>query len=614
MSWFESARRRRGFVVIILVIHLGLLGWALWSNSVTIDEVGHIPAGVSYWQTGRFSLYRVNPPLPRLLATLPVLLARPRVDHRHWTDAPGDRPEWEVGRDFAAANRANYMELVRLARLAGLLWSALGALVVYRWAGQLYGPGAACLGLVLWCFEPTILGHAPLATTDLPATVAGLAATFAFWLYLRRPALRGAVLAGALLGVAQLSKFTMLVLYGLWPLLAWVQLGRSTATDRRSGRIRAAAHAATILGVSLLVLNLGYGFTGTGRPLGSFRFVSRRLIGPEGDWGAARAADNRFAATGLAPLLVPVPADYLLGIDEQARDFEGRIASYLGGVWRNVGWGDFYLAALAVKWPLGLWGLVLWNGGATLSGRIPGLSRRDEWSLGLAFVVPFAFVSAQVGMSIHFRYALPAVPFALVSTAKLARLARDAGRTARAVLAVLIAGQLVSVLSVAPHWISYFNEAVGGPEHGDDHLIDSNIDWGQDLLHLRHWLDDHPEARPLHLACFQIIDPDLCGIRYDLPVPWPIERPATPAGGAWPGPAPGYYAISVNLLRGAIAPVPDGHGGVFQTPDRRSFAYFGGLQPIARAGYSIRIYHLDGRQADEIRRGWSLDRGDGRHR
>jgi hypothetical protein len=59
---------------------------------------------------------------------------------------------------------------------------------------------------------------------------------------------------------------------------------------------------------------------------------------------------------------------------------------------------------------------------------------------------------------------------------------------------------IASSLGVYPHSLSYFNELVGGPANGHAHLLDSNIDWGQDLLLLKEWLDAHPEASPLGLA------------------------------------------------------------------------------------------------------------------
>src|SRR5947209_5572949 len=122
-------------VVTLLVLHAGLVLGSAWLNFVTVDEVGFIPSGPSHWHTGPFLMYRVNPPLPRLLATAAVALADPVVDYRGMDDRPGVRCEWQLGPEFALANAPRYRWLVFLARLAGAGWSVLGACLVYRWAG-----------------------------------------------------------------------------------------------------------------------------------------------------------------------------------------------------------------------------------------------------------------------------------------------------------------------------------------------------------------------------------------------------------------------------------------------------------------------------------------------
>ena len=167
----------------------------------------------------------------------------------------------------------------------------------------------------------------------------------------------------------------------------------------------------------------------------------------------------------------------------------------------------------------------------------------------------------------------------------------------------LLVASALSSLRVYPHSLSYFNEAAGGPLRGHDPLIDSNIDWGQDLLYLRDWIQSHPEARPLGLAYYNVlIDPRLVGLEFDLPPP----GPGSSAEGGAPGlrtvgPLPGYYAVSVNLLRGSEIPIADGRGGFHQTRPHE-FAYFRAIRPIARAGYSIYIYRITVEEAEVVRR------------
>jgi hypothetical protein len=155
----------------------------------------------------------------------------------------------------------------------------------------------------------------------------------------------------------------------------------------------------------------------------------------------------------------------------------------------------------------------------------------------------------------------------------------------------------VSSLAVSPHWLSYFNEATGGPLHGHRHLANSNLDWGQDLLYLQDWLTAHPEAEPIGLAYYGMFHPREIGISFQDVPGWLAEH--SPDGVVREpisdsrniGPKPGWYAVSVNFLVGH--PFWDysasGNRGWFSQP---YFTYFRQLQPAARNGYSLYVYHL----------------------
>ena len=116
-----SIRRpiRRLIVASLLMVHAGLVLGNLRWNFIVIDEVAHVPAGLSHWETGTFSLDRVNPPLGRMLATLPLLVVNPMTDYHRHSDRQATRLEWDVGRDFIVANGARSFDLVRLAPWLG---------------------------------------------------------------------------------------------------------------------------------------------------------------------------------------------------------------------------------------------------------------------------------------------------------------------------------------------------------------------------------------------------------------------------------------------------------------------------------------------------------------
>ena len=83
----------RVVVGFILFVHGSMLAWMAYRYSPTIDEPAHLIAGISHWKFGRFDLYRVNPPLVRLVAALPMLLVDPKIDWTSFSTAAYSRPK-----------------------------------------------------------------------------------------------------------------------------------------------------------------------------------------------------------------------------------------------------------------------------------------------------------------------------------------------------------------------------------------------------------------------------------------------------------------------------------------------------------------------------------------
>jgi hypothetical protein len=153
---------------------------------------------------------------------------------------------------------------------------------------------------------------------------------------------------------------------------------------------------------------------------------------------------------------------------------------------------------------------------------------------------------------------------------------------------------IASSLWCFPHSLSYFNELVGGPEHGGEHLLDSSIAWGQDLLYLKDWYDANPEARPFYLATSGFVDPRVAGIEFML---WPLASTAPgsadSANEAPSDPPLGWYAIDVNYLCGSASPAANGHGGRTTRPlGKTNHSVFNKSACVSTVGHSIYIYRV----------------------
>jgi len=578
MFFFQDVFRNRTVYHVSLAAvicgHVAALAWSAGRHSPGVDEPAHLVAGISHWRFGHWDLYDANPPLVRMVAALPVVVARPTIDWTRTTPTPAARPEFGIGRRFMELNGERSFLLFSMARWACIPFSVLGACVCWHWARELYGPAAGVLAATLWCASPNIIAHAQAITPDAGAAAMGIAAAYAFWHWLRSPTWGRALAAGAVLGLAELTKTTWVVLFPLWPVLWLVWWWPAWSAVSQWAWRRQATQLGAILILALYVLNCGYGFEGSFKQLGDYRFGSQALGGYEDPTGPRDEGRSRFVGTFLERIPVPLPENYVLGIDCVKWELERKRISYLRGQWRVGGWWYYYLYALAIKVPLGTWVLALLALSVSLCFRGYSASWRDELLLLAPLLVVLTLVSSQTGYNHHLRYVLPIFPFAFIWMSKVARALPLENRKLAIVGGLALAWSVGSSVSVYPHSLSYFNELAGGPTGGHAHLggagADSNIDWGQDLLNLRRWLDRHPEAQPLHLAFNGSYDASCAGIDY---APPPTE------------PQPGWHALSVNKIRSHT----------------KEFAYFLHFEPVARAGYSIYIYRITLDEANRVR-------------
>jgi hypothetical protein len=586
---------------VFATVHVLLCGYQACWNSPTRNEIAHLVAGVSHLTFQRFDLYRVNPPLVRSAAAVPVVLASPETGWEAYRFEPTERRENQVGGRFAELNGQRSFFLMTLARCACIPFSLLGSWICGRWAMRLYGLPSAILAMTLWFCSPMLLGHASLITPDAHAAAWGVCGMYCIWNWLSLPSWKSALWAGLVLGLAEVTKFTLLVLYpviiSLWAVY-WLRAPiEGKPGQRRAANERPPLHQlVALLALSVLTINLGYGFEGTFKTLGDYRFQSTLFTGDAREHPSPfpPGRKNRFADTVVDSLPIPLPANYVQGIDTQRMDFEQGVGpSYLCGRWRERGWWYWYLCASLFKTPLGTIALLALAVMLTVFRRWANAPWRDELTVLLPPIAVFALVSSQTGFTIHYRYVLPALPFLFIWASKVARVFELRPCTGKrfglaAMVAVALAWSVTSSLWAYPHSLSYFNELVGGPRHGGEHLLDSNMDWGQDLLYLKRWLDRHPEVKLDGLAYWGSCPVTLAGIP---------DTPHPPAGsGRDPhtssstddqrGPTPGWHAVSVN--------------GIFDRSGR--YRYFRGFQPVAMAGYSICVYHVTLDEANRVRK------------
>jgi len=559
-----------------------LLLWALFAQTLTsmvvksptVDEQAHLMRGYLYLEQGDLRFKIGHPILANTLNAVPLWaltdLSIPA------DDATGQENRWSPFADRLIWREGNNVDLLFfLSRLVTVALGMLFATLVLRWARHLWGWGAGLVALALFVFDPTIVAHSQLTTDDVAVSFFYFAATYGLWRYLETDRARDLVLAGVGFGLAQGCKFSALLLVpvfvatvGLWPFL------RTPGTDS-SGRYTSSRWLLSHLASLLAIFAIG-GLT----LWAAYRFEIRSLPG----W----------------PLPVPAAA-YFEDLIWESKYFGREGYVFLGGEISSTGWWYYFLVACALKSPLPA---LLLPGAALLSlcQRSPSSRRNSKERARLMALLLPAFVyllsTLVISLNIGYRFFIPVLPYLYVLAGRLATLAK---RYQRLLLAGALAWSAVIALRIHPHYLAYFNELAGGPDGGWRYLVDSNIDWGQDLPALRDVVERHDLGR-IKLGYFGTAHPSYYGLDFE---PLPTWEPTPEQGDPFTrtyyphDPAPGIYAISATLLQGVV-----------MDPDKwDTYAWFRDKAPFAHAGYSILLYRVEptGPQVDVALSGLQID-------
>jgi len=206
---------------------------AVRRESLTFDEDDHVFAGYMMWHTGDYGLNPEHPPLFKLLATLP-LLGRPLwVPQLTGRDFKAEA--YLDGRDFLARNDGDRNQLDFQMRLAAGLFALALSLVVFQAAREFFGDWAGLAALTLVAFDPNILAHSALVTTDVGVSLYFPASTWCFYRYVKQPSWTRLGVAGVVAGLLLATKHSGIVLAPMLVLLIGFEIATALMADSALG-------------------------------------------------------------------------------------------------------------------------------------------------------------------------------------------------------------------------------------------------------------------------------------------------------------------------------------------------------------------------------------------
>lgn len=603
-----------------LLLLYGLMALSgVWEKCTTYDEIAHLTSGYSYWLFGDYRLHPENGNLPQRWVALPLLRGAYRFPSREspaWQQAD----VWSVGDEFFhdLGNPADGMLFQGRAMvvLLGMLVSSL----VYAWSRSCFGRAGGILSLVLCVFCPTMLAQGSLVTSDMAATLFFLATVGGLWMVLHRVTpwtIAGSCLAMAGLFLAKMSAVFIIPVGLIMAVVRLVSAQPITLAWRNPWTIASRWQRVVVLAILVVVhgtvvwLALWTAF--------GFRFSAFRSDDPgphvfyKGGWPFIHRYENEVISA-LAQVRDAgwLPEAYLYGFGfTEVHSRERR--AFLNGEYGSEGWTVFFPYCLLVKTPLPLFAILGLASAAVVASWVSRSGEPDpgQWGPRLVaslyrstpllslFLVYWGFALTS-HLNIGQRHLLPTYPIMFIfagaaahwlrrrtgtisnptqtqretpgsqaeqgcETPGFASFIHPAAAVTTGLLLVWFVGES---LRTWPHYLAYFNVLAGGSRNGYRHLVDSSLDWGQDLPGLKKWLDRNvPEGdgeKPVYLSYFGMARPEHYGIRTRL-LPC---TPARPSSEPLAGLTGGVYCISATMIQcvyvAAPGPWDDGYEKMYR--------------------------------------------------
>ncbi len=472
----QSQERICDFTALLLIfLFLLIVDYSARTKSLTVDEYAHITAGAHLVSSGNNDLI---PEAGYLSLAWPAIVVS-KLGYPQPEEKGKSAGSFAKVADSYFANLGDELPSVLLMARRAVMWSAcLLALVVYLWARKLHGPLGGLVSLTVFVFSPTVIAHSRLANTDILVSLFWLLSLWAMWRVLNRVTIVSVLFCGVIVGLALLVKFSTLLIAPLALLLIALRLSspepllvgdsRSVSGWTTVGLLAASVFMAVLISVFVIWTVHGFDFSPNGDLSGDFGWSEKlSSLGWKAKWIRAFRENHLL------------PESWLYGLAYTLNSMVSRRA-YLCGQYSTDGWWWYFPYSFLVKTPV-----------ATLLIMVLAIfayREKKEVSSWLKPVVLFCLFYAVVllvsSFNIGQRHALPLFSALAILVGKVHIWLQAARGKLRYILLSLLMVLVVESLSVFPHYISFFNLAIGGPAAGRHHLVDSSLDWGQDIERL----------------------------------------------------------------------------------------------------------------------------------
>lgn len=568
--------------VLLLLFMLIVAVLSMKGDSLTMDELAHIPAGYGYMHEKDYRLNPEHPPLLKDLAAIPLLFMNLKFDKEFGAWKDDVNGQWRAGWKFIFDSGNDTEKMIFWSRIPMILILLILGIYIFRWAKELFGPKPALFALFLFSFSPTFIAHGRYVTTDVGAAAAFFIATYYFIKWLQKPTKKNLILVGIVFGIAQLIKFSLFLLvpfFGLL-LLIWIFIKwRDGKRNLFKLFIVYSSKFIVILVIGYLVIFPLYQYHVLNYPPEKQVSDTEHLLASH----SVRPLANLITWMADKPILRPY-AQYFLGLLMVFQRAAGGHTTFFLGEVSNVAWPQYFPVVYAIKTPLALHILTIiallffawqikkpfWK---KILARIIEATKSHFIEIAMIiFLIVYWILSIKSNLNIGVRHVLPTFPFVyILISGQISRIFSFLKEKKKLLVAcyllfvACLAWYAFSSLSIFPYYLTHFNELIGGAKNGSIYVADSNLDWGQDLKRLAKWVDQQGIEK-IKVDYFGGSDPKHhLGDKFER---WQSERDPKEAKKSW-------LAISATFRQGGY------------------YLWLNKYQPVTVIGNSIFVYYID---------------------
>lgn len=585
---------------------------SMWDDNANYDERIHLPAGYSYITQKDMRLNPEHPPLVKDLSALPLLFMKINFPYQSpgWntlliSDINSRTQSWQTdvtfGNDLLYYSGNDAQKMMRYGRIPIILIGIILGFYVFRFCHELWGETAALIALAMYSFSPIVLAHTRLVTTDVAAAAAFFVSFYYLYHWLKAPTKRNLWVFGIVFGLSLLTKFSTFLLIPIFGLIVLIWAFLQKRLRFYITRFIFALIIAYLIVGAIYTYHI-WNYQPEKQQIDTTFILSTFGFKPLVNFNVWLSGTPYLRAWG----------QYFLGLlMVTQRSIGGNTTYYLGEV-SAEGARSYFPVVYLIKEPLAyilmiLFGLFLALKHCARHCRqrsvkywwrdFVDIIKNNPAEMGMILIIFVYWIfSIRSRLNIGVRHILPTIPFIYALTAwqianwikgeTMERIPNYNGfwqlftlywkRIKRGlVIIILFIWVILSVIFVYPSFLAYFNEIAGGSDKGYKFVVDSNLDWGQDILRLANFIEKN-DIREIKMDYFS-----------GAPAEYYIKTAKIESYNR-EAPQTGWLAVSATILQGAC------RGEMSNCKyNERAYTWLDSYKPVAKIGYSIFVYHLE---------------------